>query len=89
MRIPESRNIHNDKTPWMMTDDGYEAFDPAKCVLERFESADDKINLYFKNGSQAMIKGINVEGGREIDLIESKLASLIGSTYEEILAANF
>jgi len=89
MRIPESRNIQNDKTPWMDTDEGHENFDPGKCVLERFESMDDKINLYFKNGSQATIKGVNVEGGREIDLIEGKLEKFIGSTYEEILAANF
>ncbi|MDP3996017.1 MAG: hypothetical protein Q8P74_02100 [bacterium] len=73
----------------MDTDDGHETFDPGKCVLERFESMDDKINLYFKNGSQATIKGINVEGAREIDLIESILENFTGSTYEEILAADF
>ena len=89
MRISESRNLQNDKNPFMITDDGYDGFDPGQCVLERFESTDDKINLYFKNGSQATIKGVNVEGGREIDLIEGKLEKFMGSTYEEILAANF
>jgi len=73
----------------MDTDDGHETFNPEKCVLERFEGMDDKINLYFKNGSQAIIRGTNIEGGREIDLIESKLEKFIGSTYEEVLAANF
>ena len=73
----------------MTTDEGHENFDPGKCVLEKFESMDDKIDLYFKNGSQATIRGVNVDGGREIDLIESNLEKFIGSTYEEILAANF
>ena len=89
MRIKESKNLKYEKKPLIGPMEGYERIDPDKCFLERFDAVDDKLVLYFKNNSQAVIKGINIEGGREIDLIEAKLNEFVGRTYEEILEANF
>ena len=89
MKIKESKNLKYDRLPWRGPSEGYDRFDADKCFLERFESVDDKIILYFKNGSQAIIRGINPEGGREIDLIEVKLNDFMDKSYEDILEANF
>ena len=89
MRIKESKNLKYDKLPWIGPIEGYEKFEPDTCFLERFDSVDDKLILYFKNKSQAVIRAINPEGGREIDLIESKLNEFVDRTYEEILNASF
>jgi len=45
--------------------------------------------LYFKNGSQTIIRARNIEGGREMDLIEGKLDKFLGKSYEEILSTDF
>ena len=89
MKIKESKNLKYDRLPWIGLIEGYEKFDPEKCLLEKFDSVDDKLILYFKNGSQAIIKGINIDGGREVDLIENRLNESLGKTYEEILNVNF
>ena len=88
MKIRESKNLRYDKAPWRGPSEGYERFDPEKCILERFDRVDDKIILFFKNGSQAIIKAINIEGGREINLIESRSKDLLENNYNEILNVN-
>ena len=75
--------------PWMESDEGHDRFNPGDCCLEKFSRVDDKISLYFRNGSQAAIKAINIEGGREIGFIEDKLNDFIGKYYEEILEIRF
>ncbi len=85
MKIRESKNLRYDKVPWRGPSDGYERFNPEKCLLESFDRVDDKIIMFFKNGSQAIIKAINIEGGREIDVIENKLNDFVEKNYEEIL----
>ena len=73
MKIGESKNLKYDKMPWMGPLEGYEKFDPLVCILVKFIQTDDKLTLYFKNGSQVVIKSKNVEGEREIDLIADKI----------------
>ncbi len=89
MKIKESKNIKYDKSPRMGDDEGYEKFNPENCFLSSFNRVDDKLVLFFRNGSQAVIKAINIEGGREMDLIESKLSEFLGKPYEDILNAKF
>ena len=89
MTIRDNKNIKHDIMPWILSDEGYERFKPEHCILERFNRVNDKFILYFKNGSQAIIKAINIEGGREMDLFEEKLNDFLESSYEEILNANF
>ncbi len=84
MKIKESKNIKYDKMPWMGPDEGYDKFNPENCFLKSFDRVNDKLVLYFKNGSQAVIKALNIEGGREIDLIENKMKEFTGKSYEEI-----
>ncbi|MFH1509784.1 MAG: hypothetical protein ABID67_01365 [Candidatus Nealsonbacteria bacterium] len=86
MRIKESKNLTFDKFPFMVGHpEGFDHLDSETCVLQRSERIDDKIIFYFKNGTQASIKAINIEGGREIDLIERKIIDLIEKNYQEIL----
>lgn len=87
MRIRESKNLKFDLFPFVSDGEGGK-IDPDTCVLDTFERTDDKLVLYFKNRSKASIKGLGVEGGREIDAIETKMAGLIGSSYSEILNSN-
>jgi len=89
MKIGESKNLKYDKLPWFGPIEGYERFNPKDCFLEKFVRVDDKINLSFKNGSQAVIKAINIEGGKEIDIIEENLKDFVGRCYEDILNADF
>ncbi|MBA4320861.1 MAG: hypothetical protein C0412_20925 [Flavobacterium sp.] len=89
MKIKESKNLKYDKFPWARVIEEYERFEPRICILERFTRTDDLLRLYFKNGSQAVITTINIEGGREIDLIENKLNEFLGRSYEEILDVDF
>ena len=88
MKIRESKNLRYDKVPWRGPSEGYEKFDPEKCILESFDRVDDKVILFFKNGSQAIIKAINIEGGREMDAIENRLNDFLEKNYDEILDAN-
>jgi len=88
MKIKESKNLKYDKKAKVLTDiDDYEAldFNPKVCVLENAVRMDDNLIFYFKNRTRAAIRARNYEGSREIDLIEKKLALLIGSSYEKIL----
>jgi len=89
MRIQESKNLKYDKFPWIRSIEDYDKLKPKDCFLKDFSQVDDKIILYFRNASQAVIRAINTEGGREIDLIEIKLNEFLGKPYEEILDANF
>ena len=85
MKIRESKNLRCDKAPWRGPSEGYEKFDPEKCLLESFDRIDDKIIIFFKNGSQAIIKAINIEGGREVDMIENRSNDFLEKNYDEIL----
>jgi len=89
MRIEESKNLKYDKFPWADFIEGHEKFPIEKCFLENFSRINDKINLHFKNSSQAIIKATSIEGGREIDMIEEKLNDFLEKSYEEILDADF
>ncbi len=88
MGIKESKNLKYDKLPWLSSE-GYEKFEPKKGLLKDFSQVDDKLILYFKNRSQAVIRAVNIEGGREIDLIAARLNELLGRDYEEILNIDF
>lgn len=86
MKIRESKNLKYDNLPWMgPSDQGIEKFRPEDCVLESFNRIDEKINLFFRNGSQAIIKAANLDGGREVDLVEKRLSYLLRKHYNEIL----
>ena len=88
MRIKESRNLKYDKIAKVILEpDDYDKFalQPRVCILDKFERLNDALVLHFKNGSRATIKARNVEGAKEIDLIQSKLEELINHSYEEIL----
>ena len=88
MKIKESKNIKYEHLPRIGPSEEYEKIEPNECFLVSFERTDDKLVLYFKNRSQAVIKALNINGGREIDLIEEKLNGSIGKHYEEILNIN-
>lgn len=91
MRIMESKNLKYDTTS-KITSGGSDydrlEFRPGVCVLEGFERLDDTLILHFKNKTYAVIKAHNIEGSREIDLIERKLPSLLKHSYEEILGTD-
>ena len=89
MKIVESKNLKYDIMPWRGPDDGYDKFNPVNCILERFSRDNDKLSLYFKNNSKAVIRGKNIEGGKEINLIEDKLDDFLEKNYEEIINADF
>ena len=90
MEIKNSPNLKYDKHPALPGPcEGDEPNDPKCCVIEAFERVDDKINLYFKNGSQASLRAVNLEGGREIDSIEIRLGECLGRSYEEFLNLDF
>ncbi|OGZ18758.1 MAG: hypothetical protein A2175_00525 [Candidatus Nealsonbacteria bacterium RBG_13_42_11] len=88
MKITESKNLKWDKMPWLESGEEIEKFSPEQCTLEKSERVDEKITLSFRNGSQAMILGKNIDGDREIDLIEKKINDCLGKSYEEILNIN-
>ncbi len=88
MKIRESKNLKYDKMPWEINE-GYNRFDPSVCSLGSFERVNDKLDLFFRNGSQAAIKAINIEGGREIDSVENGLNNFLGKSYEDILNSDF
>lgn len=74
--------------PWLEAGEEIEKFSPEQCILENIERVDDKITFSFKNGSQAIMLGKNIDGDREIDLIENKINDYLGKSYEEILNIN-
>ena len=90
MKIRESKNLKYNKIPKMTY--SYEeinVFQPRNCVLESFKRTNDKLNLHFKNDTEAAIIARNIEGGREIDLIEQNLPDFIDKSYEELLNTDF
>ena len=85
MKIKESKNLTYQRLPSIR---GYETSDriePSKCLLESFDSIDDKIELHFKNGREAIISAKNLQGERELDLIAEKLPHFLDKSYEDIL----
>jgi len=89
MTIKESKNLIYDRFPLLRRYEDHNTVDPSKCFLESFNPVDDRIELYFKNGREAAIRAKNVEGGRELDLIENRLPDFIDKSYEEILNTDF
>ena len=89
MKIKESKNLIYDHFPLLKRYEGYNNVDPSKCFLESFNPVDDRIELYFKNGREAVIRAKNAEGGQELDLIENGLKDFIDKSYEEILNMDF
>lgn len=86
MEIKKSPNIKYDRHPALPGPcEGDEPCDPKICIIDSFERVDDKLNLHFRNGTQASLRAANPEGGREIDLIEIKLGDCQGKSYEEFL----
>ena len=88
MKIKESKNLRYTKMPFDYFELA-ERVEPAKCILENFNTHNDRLELEFKNGTIAFIEGRNPHGGLEIDRIEEKLPNFVGRSYEEILNANF
>ncbi len=89
MKVKESKNLKCDKYSRRISPaDGADYVEPEFCILGSFSRVDDKIKLFFRNGSQAEVKAININGGREIDLIEEKMGGYIGHSYEDILNIN-
>jgi len=89
MKIKESKNLKYKRLHWTGIIGEYEQLEPRICFLESFTWTNDKLTLYFKNGSQTIIRARNIEGGREMDLIERKLDKFLGKSYEEILSTDF
>lgn len=89
MKVKESKNLKCDRCPREIGPaDGADYVEPESCILGSFSRVDDKIKLFFRNGSQAEIKATNINGGREIDLIEEKMGDCIGHSYNDILDVN-
>ncbi len=89
MKVKESKNLKCDRNPRIIGPaDGEDYEKPESCILGSFRRVDDKIKLFFRNGSQAEVRAINIQGGREIDLIEEKMGDYIGHSYNDILDIN-
>jgi hypothetical protein len=90
VRIKESKNLKYDKIAREIGAFGdYDMPEPKVCILEKFNRLNGRIDLYFENRSQSVIRSRNIEGERELDLIEKKLPDFMGRSYEEILNADF
>ena len=90
MKIRENRNLRYNKIPKMTESyDEINVSQPEHCILESFKRTDDRFELYFKNGAQASIFAKNIEGSKEMDLIEKRLPKFISKSYEEFLNADF
>lgn len=89
MKIGDSKNLKYDKVPWIESIEDREKSDPSNCILISFSRTNDKLTLHFKNEGRAVIKSKNIEGGREINLIEEKINNFLEKSYEEILNTNF
>lgn len=88
MKIKESKNLRYTKMPFDYFE-LVERVEPAKCILESFNTHNDRLELNFKNGTIAFVETKNPQGGLEMDRIEARLESFIGKSYEEILNADF
>lgn len=86
MMIKGSKNLRYDKKCKLSDSfDEYNVYEPRICILESFVRLDDKLELKFRNGSAAVIIAKNIQGGREIDIINERLNEFIGRPYEDIL----
>jgi len=88
MKIRESKNLRYTKTPFDYFEP-IEKVEPGKCILESFDSLDDRLELHFKNGTHTFIEAKNFQGGIEVDQIEKRLKDFINRSYKDILEANF
>lgn len=88
MKIKESKNLKYTKLPFEYFEIRENA-EPEKCILENFHGHNERIELNFRNGTVAFIEALNSQGGLETDRIETKLASFIGRSYQDILNADF
>ena len=84
MKIRESKNLICQRLPSIRGEVG-DRIEPSKCLLESFDSIEDKIELHFKNGREAAILAKNLQGERELDLIVEKLKNFLDKSYEDIL----
>ena len=92
MKIRESANLKYDKVAKVSDyPQEYEREDlePRVCILEFFEKQNGNLNLYFKNKSHALVRAVNIEGEREMDLVTDKLEGFLNKSYEEILETEF
>lgn len=86
MKLKESKNLRCDKRPIeIMPAEGLDYVEPESCVLGSFTRVDEKLKLSFRNGTQAEIKAVNLDGGREIDLLEERMKGCLGRSYKDIL----
>jgi len=88
MKIIESKNLKYTKIPFGYFE-GLTQVAPEKCILEKYSSYNDRLELNFKNGASAFIAAKNPQGGLELDKIEEKVVDFIDKSYEEILNADF
>jgi len=89
VKIKESKNLIYDRFPLLRGNEGYNQIDLGKCLLESFNRVDDRLELHFKNGREAIIRVKNVQGETELNLIEDKLKDFTDKSYEEILDTDF
>ena len=59
--------------------------EPSKCLLESFNLIDDKIELHFKNGKEALIAAKNLQGEKELYSVAEKMPQFLNKSYEDIL----
>jgi len=85
VRIRESKNLIYQRLPSIRGFETADRIEPSKCLLESFDLIDDKIELHFKNGREAVISAKNIQGERELDLIAEKLGHSLDKSYEDIL----
>lgn len=88
MKIKDSQNLKCDSCP---TDhfDGLEKINPQKCILSSFHSTQEAVELYFQNGSAAVLRARNAQGIQEILAIGKMLQGAIRKSYRDILEMNF
>ena len=85
MRIRESKNLVYQRLPSIRGEAIIDRIEPSKCLLEGFDLIDNKLELHFKNGREAVISARNLQGEKELDLIIEKLRHFLDKSYEDIL----
>ena len=86
MIIKESRNLIYSRHPVGEVEaEEEETIGLCNCMLVEYKVSDDKVDLYFKNRTEANIQSKNPEGSMEMVKIREKLPEFIGKSYEDIL----
>jgi len=85
VRLKESKNLTYQRLPSIRGFGDADRIEPSKCLLESFDLIDDKVELHFKNGREALIAVKNPQGEKELDLIVEKLPRFLNKSYEDIL----